>query len=49
VADIPDPIDQIAEVFATVGSQIADLLPPILERADANDPAQMSCRRAVSG
>jgi protein-tyrosine phosphatase len=31
LADIPDPIGQSAEVFATVGSQIADLLPPILE------------------
>jgi protein-tyrosine phosphatase len=30
-ADIPDPIGQSAEVFALVGSQIADLLPPILE------------------
>jgi protein-tyrosine phosphatase len=29
--DIPDPIGHSAEVFATVGSQIADLLPPILE------------------
>lgn len=29
--DIPDPIGQNPEVFATVGSQIADLLPPILE------------------
>jgi protein-tyrosine phosphatase len=29
--DIPDPIGQSPEVFATVGSQIADLLPPILE------------------
>ncbi len=30
VLDIPDPIGQFAEVFAAVGSQIADLLPPIL-------------------
>lgn len=29
--DIPDPIGQNPMVFATVGSQIADLLPPILE------------------
>lgn len=28
--DIPDPIGQGAETFAMVGSQIADLLPPIL-------------------
>ena len=28
--DIPDPIDQSVEVFARVGSQIADLMPPIL-------------------
>ena len=31
VADIPDPIGQSPEVFAAVGSQIAELLPPILE------------------
>jgi protein-tyrosine phosphatase len=31
MADIPDPIGQSPEVFATVGSQIAELLPPILE------------------
>jgi protein-tyrosine phosphatase len=30
LADIPDPIGQSAEVFAAIGSQIADLLPPIL-------------------
>lgn len=30
-SDIPDPIGRGAEVFAMVGSQIADLLPPILE------------------
>lgn len=29
--DIPDPIDQGPEVFASVGTQIAELLPPILE------------------
>jgi protein-tyrosine phosphatase len=29
--DIPDPIGQSKEAFATVGSQIADLLPAILE------------------
>lgn len=29
--DVPDPIGQDAEVFAAVGTQIADLLPPILE------------------
>jgi protein-tyrosine phosphatase len=29
--DIPDPIGRSAEAFAMVGSQIADLLPPILE------------------
>jgi protein-tyrosine phosphatase len=28
--DIPDPFGQSAEFFAMVGSQIADLLPPIL-------------------
>jgi protein-tyrosine phosphatase len=31
LADIHDPIGQSRELFATVGSQIADLLPPILE------------------
>ncbi|MFS0900881.1 low molecular weight phosphatase family protein [Mycolicibacterium litorale] len=29
--DIPDPIGQSLDVFATVGSLIADLLPPVLE------------------
>jgi protein-tyrosine phosphatase len=29
--DIPDPIGQGAEYFSMIGSQIADLLPPILE------------------
>lgn len=29
--DISDPIGQNADVFARVGSEIADLLPPILE------------------
>lgn len=29
--DIPDPIGQNSEVFALIGSQIAHLLPPILE------------------
>jgi protein-tyrosine phosphatase len=31
LSDIADPIGQSAEVFAAVGSQIADLLPPVLE------------------
>jgi len=31
IADIPDPIGQSPEVFAAIGSQIAKLLPPILE------------------
>jgi len=31
IADIPDPIGQSPEVFATVGAQIAELLPPIME------------------
>lgn len=35
--DIPDPIGQSPEVFAAIGAQIADLLPPILEL----------CRRSV--
>ena len=29
--DVPDPIGQSADYFAVVGSQIADLLPPILD------------------
>jgi protein-tyrosine phosphatase len=35
--DIPDPIGQGPEVFAAIGSQIADLLPPLLEL----------CRRSI--
>lgn len=31
MADIPDPIGQSPEEFATVGAQIASLLPPIME------------------
>jgi protein-tyrosine phosphatase len=31
LADITDPIGQSAEFFETVGSQIAHLLPPIIE------------------
>jgi protein-tyrosine phosphatase len=30
-SDIPDPIGQSPEVFAVIGDQIAELLPPILE------------------
>ena len=37
-SDVLDPIGQSPQVFATVGSQIADLLPPILEL----------CRRSTS-
>ena len=37
IADIPDPIGQSSEVFAVIGAQIADLLPPIMEL----------CRRSV--
>jgi protein-tyrosine phosphatase len=36
--DIPDPIEQSPAVFAAVGSQIAELLPPILEL----------CRRSIT-
>ena len=38
-SDIPDPIGQSSDVFATVGAQIAGLLPPIMElfRRDARD------------
>ena len=31
LSDIPDPIGQDSEVFAMMGSQIASILPPILE------------------
>jgi protein-tyrosine phosphatase len=31
LSDIPDPIGKSAEFFEMVGSQIADLLPPIIE------------------
>jgi protein-tyrosine phosphatase len=31
LSDIPDPLGQSTDFFAAVGSQIADLLPPILE------------------
>ena len=37
MADIPDPIGQSPEVFETIGAQIAELLPPILE----------VCRRSI--
>lgn len=42
VFDIPDPVGQSSEVFASVGDQIADLLPPIIDlccrsAADAGD------------
>jgi protein-tyrosine phosphatase len=36
--DIPDPIGQSPDVFAIVGAQIADLLPPIMEL----------CRRTIT-
>jgi protein-tyrosine phosphatase len=36
-SDVPDPIGQSPAVFAAVGAQIADLLPPILE----------ICRRSI--
>lgn len=35
--DVPDPIGQSPEIFAAIGAQIADLLPPILEL----------CRRSI--
>lgn len=37
-ADIPDPLGQSKELFAAVGSQIADLLPPILELCRRSSP-----------
>jgi protein-tyrosine phosphatase len=37
-ADIPDPIGQSPETFEAIGSQIANLLPPILEL----------CRRSIT-
>lgn len=36
LTDIPDPIGQSADVFASVGSQINDLLPSILELCRRN-------------
>lgn len=36
--DIDDPIGKSAEIFAMVGSQIADLLPPILELCRRSAP-----------
>ncbi len=38
LSDIPDPIGQDAKVFATVASQIADLLPPVLELCRHSSP-----------
>lgn len=38
LSEIPDPIGQSAEVFATVGTQIAELLPPILELCRRSSP-----------
>ena len=37
IPDVPDPIGQSSEIFAAVGLQIAELLPPILEL----------CRRSI--
>jgi protein-tyrosine phosphatase len=31
IEDVPDPIGQSLNIFASVASKIADLLPPILE------------------
>ena len=31
LSDIPDPIGQSAQIFATIGSMIAELLPPIID------------------
>ena len=38
LSDIPDPIGQGQEFFAMVGSQIADLLPPILGLCQRSSP-----------
>jgi protein-tyrosine phosphatase len=38
LSDIPDPIGQSTEFFAVVGSQIANLLPPILELCRRSSP-----------
>ncbi len=37
VSDIEDPIGQDPEVFSRVGSQIAELLPPVLELCRSSD------------
>jgi protein-tyrosine phosphatase len=36
LSDIPDPIGQDAKYFSMIGSQIADLLPPILKLCRSN-------------
>jgi protein-tyrosine phosphatase len=38
LSDIPDPIGRAADFFTTVGSQIAELLPPILELCRRSSP-----------
>ncbi|MGX9789837.1 arsenate reductase/protein-tyrosine-phosphatase family protein [Mycobacterium sp. MMS18-G62] len=38
LSDVPDPIGQGADFFTTVGSQIAELLPPILELCRRSSP-----------
>lgn len=38
LSDIADPIGQSTEFFAMVGSQIANLLPPILELCRGSSP-----------
>lgn len=38
LSDIPDPIGRSTEFFAMVGSQIANLLPPILELCRRSSP-----------
>lgn len=37
--DVPDPIGKSADIFEMVGSQIADLLPPILELCGTSSAA----------
>ena len=38
LSDIADPIGQDAEVFSSIGTQIADLLPPVLELCRGTGP-----------
>lgn len=38
-ADVPDPIGQDADVFTSVGSMIAELMPPVMELCRNSPPS----------